>query len=79
MSRFSLRFSLASRSMAAEHRVESLDERALDTVVGGGSDDDNDDGYGNWGDTERNGHGYDMICPDPDAGGGMSWRYIGST
>ncbi len=59
--------------------LEALDELALDGVVGGGSDDDNDDGYYNWGDTERNGHGYDMVCPDPDAPGGMSWRDIGST
>lgn len=57
----------------------ALDECTLEAVVGGGSDDDNDDGYFNWGDTERNGHGFDMVCPDPSADGGMSWRYIGST
>lgn len=58
--------------------LQILNDHELEAVSGGGSDDDSEDYY-NIGDTERNGHGYDMVCPDDGAPGGMSWRDIGST
>lgn len=56
----------------------ALAELDLESVSGGGSDDDGDD-YASIGDTFRNGHGFDMVVPDASAPEGMSLIDIGST